>query len=313
MSVQPGCRLRSRSRSCRCRGSPRCRGPRSPSAKRDRDDHRHHLRRHPGRERNQEQTRSRQRTMQDDAPAQDEGCQLQITHMIISPKWRMQAPERRFPVAAGPAVWRCSRRRWSLPVRTLAAVPFPVERQSQKWCCCWHPQYCVGPFGRSAANLSTGSDSPASATGRQFVFVPQTRGGGSDLPPNIRCRMSALKLDREVHGHAEQDNCDDDRTADRVTQHNRDGHWPPGQPEKWIGKKTQEADQSSEARFAGRSDLQQLPDWVQILHICGGRTLVRSGRLTPESRRFSTRPIGPALALIHREDEGAGRCFGRFV
>ena len=84
-------------------------------------------------------------------------------------------------------------------------------------------------------------------------------------------------------------------------------------PEKWIGKKTQEADQSSEARFAGMSDLQQLPDWVQILHICGGRTGLRSGRLTPESRRFSTRPIGPALALIHREDEGAGRCFGRFV
>jgi hypothetical protein len=61
--------------------------------------------------------------------------------------------------------------------------------------------------------------------------------------------MSSLKLHVEVHDHAEQDYGDDDRAADPITQHNRDGAGYQEDDDKGIGKKAQKTDQRSEARL----------------------------------------------------------------
>ena len=83
----------------------------------------------------------------------------------------------------------------------------------------------------------------------QFVSVAQNRGGGSDLLPNVLDRMSSLKLHVEVHDHAEQDDGDDNRTADRIAQHNRDGAGSQENQDKGIGKKAKKCNQTCEARL----------------------------------------------------------------
>ncbi len=81
------------------------------------------------------------------------------------------------------------------------------------------------------------------------MSVPQHCGGYCDLFPNVLDRMSSLKLHVEVHDHAEQDYGDDDRAADRIVQHDRDGAGSQKNENERIGKKAEETHQSGEARL----------------------------------------------------------------
>ena len=83
----------------------------------------------------------------------------------------------------------------------------------------------------------------------QFVSITQNRGSCSNLLPNILHRMSSLKLHVEVHDHAEQDDGDDDRAADRIAQRDRDGAGRQENEDQGIGKKAEKTDQSGEARL----------------------------------------------------------------
>src|ERR1043165_8877828 len=58
--------------------------------------------------------------------------------------------------------------------------------------------------------------------------------------------MPGLKLDPEVHDHAEQDYGDNDRAPDRITQHYRNGAGREKNQDEGIGKEAQKTDECSE-------------------------------------------------------------------
>ena len=74
--------------------------------------------------------------------------------------------------------------------------------------------------------------------------IAQNRGGCGNLLSNILHRVTSLKLHIEVHDHAEQDYGDDDRAADRIAQHNRDGAGRQKNEDERIGKKAEERNQT---------------------------------------------------------------------
>ena len=74
-----------------------------------------------------------------------------------------------------------------------------------------------------------------------LLAIAQNRGSGGDLLPNILHRVPCLKLHVEVHDHAEQDDGDDDRAADRIAQHDRDGAGRQENQDQRIGEETQES------------------------------------------------------------------------
>ena len=80
--------------------------------------------------------------------------------------------------------------------------------------------------------------------------VAQDGGGCGHLLPDILHRMPRLKLHIEVHHHAEQHDGDDDRAADRIAEHDRNGAGRQQDQDQGIGKEAQETDQTREARLS---------------------------------------------------------------
>ena len=86
---------------------------------------------------------------------------------------------------------------------------------------------------------------------RHFLLSPVAHHGssGCNLLPNLLHRMLSLKLHEEVQQHAEQDHRDDDQSADRVAQRERYAAGHEKDDDQGIDQKAEKTDQSREARF----------------------------------------------------------------
>jgi hypothetical protein len=86
--------------------------------------------------------------------------------------------------------------------------------------------------------------------------------------------MSSLKLYVRVYDHAEQDDGNDDRTAHRIVQHDRDGTGCQEDEDEGISKNAKKTEQSGEARLLYKA-VRAMP--AQPLFRIGGTQSGRSG------------------------------------